>query len=255
MELCCWSNICIEKAGGTARVGMKRLLRGLIGVLCALFGGLLGVVALSGGIFQAVIAGLLASFFFHHFIRLVRLAGDRRFDPLEIPARYVALAGLLPVGLWLWVERVPPVVWQPPQFSQLVVSTGILKQGLKGDRYLLKPTGTSLQLLCADGIGRGSLAYCLTGHDAPYLGKVITVWHTAPFRIGTEKAHVFEARANTVRFVRYEQVVAHIREHQARQAAKGPQWALLLVTGWFYWFAVSLWHARRTRGRHFYYSP
>jgi len=184
---------------------------------------------------------------------LLRSVGLHGEETPSLPFPVVVLSGLLSFSLLVWALLTPfprdsqgrPIVSQGPAFDSLIQSTGVLKRGVGGERYIIRAGGRSLTIACADHYGRGANNWCLYEKDDPWIGRTVTVFHLPVHRTVTEKASYYELRAGEERIVRYEDIAGHKRRQSQMGIDQIVPFSIMLFTSWCYWFAIRFQEKRR----------
>ena len=139
---------------------------------------------------------------------------------------FIALMALVSWAPLLLAGNPKPV----PALSDLYVTSGLLKKGAGGNRYIIKDDGKSLKIICADKHGKGPDNWCLYPHEKPYLGKEVTVYHSKPFKVSNSVAHFYEMRSGDAIIVEHSQIVSHIRDQIPRSKGMNLNFSVFLTT-------------------------
>lgn len=150
---------------------------------------------------------------------------------------FIAIFPLIAWGIVGWVSIASSghsTAQNAPPFEALQKTTGILKKGFGGNRYLVRQDKTTLRLICADKTTRGPDNWCLYGKEHPYLDKEVTVFHTRPSRTSNDFAFFYELRSGNKIVVPYTTTMSNLTEHKTVSAEHSLNLPVWLTFFWLY---------------------
>lgn len=162
----------------------------------------------------------------------------------------IGVFALFAIGAWLgeWWDYSVTTRVDYPTFQSLHKTTGVLKKGSGGVRYLTMADRSTLRLVCAampphrrKGGPRDN--WCLYGNDEPYLDQVVTVFHTVPFKVSSMRAHFYEIRSGNSVLISYKDAIELKKSIVQGIARFDPTLPALLTVLWLY-YVFELWMLR-----------
>lgn len=221
--------------------GFMRSLKMPFNLACYTTVGLLVLLAFFSADIWLAAAFHGAGFILLFFVKITSDNAKNDWQAESYGAALIAVMALVSWGPLLLGGDPKPV----PALGDLYVTSGLLKKGAGGNRYIIKDDGKSLKIICADKHGKGPDNWCLYPHEKPYLGKAVTVYHSKPFKISNSVAHFYEMRSGDVIIVEHSQIASHIRDQIPHSKKMNLNFSIFLTIWSIYSGFVTFFYRRK----------